>query len=90
MESKTLHEYNISEISEISEKGILFSDGRYLDFEECRKYSPYGDRYIGARSTGRFWQFYTQNDYVVIVCNDMDSYKKILSNIGFINSFDLS
>ena len=90
MDSKITYKYNTNEISNISEKGILFSDGRYLDFEECRKHFPYGEQYIAAKVTGRFWQFCTQDEYVVIVCNDLDGYKNILSKIGIINSYDLS
>lgn len=91
IESDVIWEYNANEICNISPLCIRFSDGRNLVFEECRKHFPYGDRYIAARFSPYFWQFYTEKDSIVIVCLDnKDSFYDIADNIGFLNSFDLS
>ena len=94
IKSSALREYNNNQIKEVSEKGILFTDGRYLDFEKCKDYfpceAPYDRKYIGARFPHSFWQFFDENDSVVVLCNDKDDYFTILTNIGILNSFDLS
>lgn len=91
---KTIYEYNIQEVVSINDSGILFSDGRSIDFAECRTcfsmQHPHGRQYIGARFLGEFWQFFTNNSCIIILCDNLDESLKILSHIGFANSFDLS
>ena len=94
IKSNILCEYNSNQIKEVSKKGILFEDERLLDFEKCKEYfpyeAPYGRKYIGARFPHLFWQFFDKNDSVVVLCNDRDDYYTIFTNIGILNSFDLS
>ena len=86
----TIWVYEPNEITSITEFDIAFSDGRVLNFEECKKYFPYGDKYVGARFPPYFWQFFTENDSVVVICDTMELYLKILTNIRWSRSFDLS
>ena len=92
--NKVIREYDIAEVFNIDDSGIVFNDGRVLDFKECGNCfpidRPYGRKYIGARFTGAFWQFFTNEMSIVVLCNDRDDTLKILSHIGFMNSYDLS
>lgn len=91
---KSIREYDAKDIVNIDDLGIMFSDGFFLQFAECGKYfpvdHPYGRQYIGARFTGEFWQFFVKDASIVVLCEDRDDTLKILSHIGFLNSFDLS
>ena len=93
-DNKVIREYDIAEVFNIDDSGIVFNDGRVLDFKECGNCfpieHPYGRKYIGARFTGAFWQFFTNEMSIVVLCNDRDDTLKILSHIGFMNSYDLS
>ena len=93
-DAEILREYNAKDIIGINEKEIRFSDGYLLDLMECKDYfpieHPYGHRYIAARFTGAFWQFFIEEGSIVILCDSMDDCSKILSTIGFSRSFDLS
>ena len=94
IKSNILQEYNSTEIKEITEKGIFLLDGRYIDFEKCKESfpyeAPYGRKYVGARFPCFFWQFFDKNESVVILCDSKDDYFAIFTNIGILNSFDLS
>ena len=94
IKSDVLREYNSSEIKEVSQKGIRFADARYIDFEKCKESfpyeAPYGRKYVGARFPCDFWQFFDKNESVVILCDSKDDYFAIFTNIGILNSFDLS
>ena len=89
-----LHEYNAKDITAINQKEIRFSDGYWLDLMECKDYFPIeasdGHKYIGARFSGAFWQFFIEQGSVVILCDNTEDFCGILSNIGLIRSFDLS
>ena len=92
--SEVLHEYNAKDITAINEKEIHFSDGYWLDLMECKDYFPIevssGRKYIGARFSGAFWQFFVEQGSVVVLCDNMEDYCGILSKMGFVHSFDLS
>ena len=92
-DAEILREYNAKDIIGINEKEIRFSDCYLLDLMECKDYfpieHPYGRKYIGGRMTGAFWQFFVEEGSIVVICNGMEGYLKILSNIGFANSFEL-
>ena len=92
--AEVLHEYNAKDITTINEKEIRFSDGYWLDLMECKDCFPIeassGRKYIGARFSGAFWQFFVEQGSVVLLCDSTEDYCGILLHIGFINSFDLS
>ena len=94
IKSNILCKYNSNQIKEVSKKGILFEDGRLLAFEKCKEYfpyeAPYGRKYVGARFPCDFWQFFDKNESVVILCDSKDDYFAIFTNIGILNSYDLS
>ncbi len=93
-DAEILREYNASDIKSINEKDIIFADGYFLDLMECKDYFPIerpnGRKYIAARFSGAFWQFFLEEGSIVVLCDGMDDYFKILSNIGLFHSFDLS
>jgi hypothetical protein len=95
-DAKVMREYRMQDIDCINEKGIRFRDGYWLDFVECRECFPIRlngnnkHNYIGARCVGSFWQFFVEQGSVVILCDNIDDYCEILSEIGFLRSFDLS
>ena len=93
-DAEVLHEYSAKDITTINEKEIRFSDGYRLDLMECKDdfpvEAPDGRKYIGARFSGSFWQFFVEQGSVVVLCDNMEDYCGILSNIGFIHSLDLS
>ena len=93
-DKKVIREYNAKDIVNIDGSGVLFADGFSLDFMECGSCfpikHPYGNQYIGARFTGAFWQFFVKDASIVVLCNDTDETIKILSHVGFSNSYDLS
>ena len=92
-EVKILREYNATDITSIDGRQICFFDGFLLDFAECKEFfpieHPYGRKYIGGRMTNAFWQFFVKEGSIVILCDDVEGYLNILSNIGFTNSFEL-
>ena len=70
-----------------------FSMGFYLILQSAKNFfpieHPYGRKYIGGRMTNAFWQFFVKKGSIVILCDDVEGYLNILSNIGFTNSFEV-
>jgi hypothetical protein len=93
-DAEILREYDVKDITIITETEIRFSDGYLLDLMECKEYfpveGPYGRKYIAARFSGAFWQFFTEEGSIIILCDNIEDSSNLIDNIGYIRSYDLT